>query len=54
MISEVRKQYYHISITNVVDIDTCRDLGEKNPSAGFILLTAEDNGSGDAKGQLGF
>ena len=37
-------------ITNFVYIDTCRDLRENNPSVGVILLSAEDSGSGDAKG----
>lgn len=32
--------------------DTCRKLRENNPSAGVILLTAEESGSGDAKVRL--
>jgi len=32
--------------------DTCRKLKEDNPSAGVILLTAEESGSGDAKVRL--
>ncbi|KAF8813801.1 N-terminal nucleophile aminohydrolase [Phlegmacium glaucopus] len=32
--------------------NTCRELGENSPSAGLILLTAEDNCSGDAKVRL--
>jgi len=32
--------------------DTCHKLRENNPSAGIILLTAEESGSGDAKVRL--
>jgi len=32
--------------------DSCRKLRENNPSAGVILLTAEESGSGDAKVRL--
>ena len=52
MILEVRKKRYPISITNFNLVDTCRKLRENNPSAGIILLTAEESDSGDAKGRL--
>ena len=51
MILEVHKKHYLMPITNFV-LDTCRELGEKNASAGLVLLTAEDNGSDEAKGWL--